>query len=99
MVLQWNGRPCVSRGEKKKRHPKFGWFVLVQVHFLDGQQPADTEVSRGKFKAAKAITGGQADVWRRVDQLVTTESMEPGRARQQAMAELTKGILAMMVDR
>lgn len=97
VVLQWNGRPCISQGEKKKRHPKFGWFVLVQVHFLDGAQPVDTEVSRGKFQKAKAITGAQAEVWRRVDQLVTTCQMEPDRARQQAMAEHTKGIL--FVDR
>lgn len=92
-VMLWQGRPCIAVSEKKKRHPKFGWFVLVDVRFLDGLQPATAEVSRGKFDKAKQIRGPQGEVWRRVDGLVR-EGMDPARARQQAMAELTKGVLS-----
>ena len=91
-VFDWGGRPCVQTGQKRKRHPKFGWFVQVQVRFLDGKQPATFETTRGKFQAAKAIRGPQAEIWRRVDQLVS-EGLDPKRASYQAMAEHSKGVL------
>lgn len=91
-VFDWGGRPCVQAGQKKKRHPKFGWFVLIQVRFLDGKLPAAAETTRGKFKAAKVVRGPQADIWRRVDQLIA-QGMEPTRASHQAMAEHSKGVL------
>lgn len=91
-VLSYGDRPCIQVGQTKKRHPKFGWFFIVQIRYLDGKQPATADVTRGKFQKAKAIKGPQAEVWHRVDELVQ-QGMEPERASVQAMAELAKGIL------
>lgn len=93
VVFRYGDRPCIQVGAAtKKRHPKFGWFFVVQVRYLDGKQPAAEQVSRGKFLKAKVIKGPQAEVWIRVDALVN-EGMEPDRAVTQATAEMAKGVL------
>lgn len=91
-IFDLRGRPVVKTGEKPtaSRH---GTFILVFFRFIDGCQPAKGNLARGQFDKLKAIRGGAATVWHRVDQL-TQGGMEPKRALQQATAEFTKGVLA-----
>jgi hypothetical protein len=101
-VFVWGGRPCVQAGQQKKRMPRWGkaapgegprFFTEVTIRFLDGRVPMAEKTTAGKWKAAKPIRGVQADLWRRVDHLITVDKMEPSRARNQATAEAGKGMI------
>jgi hypothetical protein len=90
-----NGRPFVIAGHRSVKHPnpKWGWIHYNRVQYLDGQQPATEELTRGTVKQAKKVRAGEALIWHRVADLAA-EGMEPQRAKEQATAELAKGILA-----
>ena len=94
-LLNYGGRPCEITGASRRRHqnPKWGWVNLTMVRYLDGQLPATATVTTGSLSKAKAMRDNEAIYWRRADELIQL-GMEAGRAREQAMAELAKGLLS-----
>lgn len=94
-LLNYNGRPCeIERsGRRRAKNPKWGHVHFSIVRYLDGGLPARDEVTAGKLKLAKPIRETETIYWRRVDDLVRA-GMAPERAKEQARAELSKGILA-----
>jgi len=95
-LLALNGRPCIITGGFKRRpsNPKWKkWNSYTSVRYLDGQLPATDDVPAGKLKATgKPMRRAEVLIWNRVAEL-TAAGMEAQRAKEQATAELSKGIL------
>lgn len=94
-LLNFNGRPCQIVGGTRVRaaNPKWGWVQKVSIRFLDGEYPSTEQVPIGQLRTkAKAIRTSEAIYWRRVDALIQL-GMDVQRAKDQARAELSKGLL------
>lgn len=93
-LLNFNGRPCeIERNERvKARNPRWGFNDYSIVRYLDGLDPKTEKVAAGKIRKAKPIRETESIFWRRADELITG-GMEVQRAKDQARAELTKGLL------
>lgn len=98
-IFEHHGRACVVTGESSENRPRIGGrpmgrYQAVHVQFIDGQEPPQALVGKKTWgKQAKPLRGAQLLVWRRVQHLVH-QGLAPAAAKQQAMAELAKGVLA-----
>lgn len=91
------GRPAESTGDQHKRvtvlHGAKGaaarrvFYRVLVIRFLDGRQPAQQEITMGKWAKCRRIGGSQAAFWRRVDSLVRIEGMTADMAKAKALAE------------
>lgn len=85
-----NGRPCEVVGRKQPDGQR-------RLRFLDGDTPADLAVTDARFRKATRMEAEKALYWRRVEELIQVDGMDPARASSQALAELQKGILAFPI--
>lgn len=94
-VLTLTGRPFVilRHGERRAKNPKWGKVRFSVVRYLDGQIPRQEDVTAGKLAKAKQVGETQSVYWLRVNDLLDG-GMDPERAKEQARAELEKGVLA-----
>lgn len=90
-VFTFGQRPCIVLGEavKQRKVRKFGSYTVVRVRFIDGLEPRQGLIARGKWgQQGHVLKGPQADFWRRVDDLVEHDGFTAEDARTKAMAEL-----------
>jgi hypothetical protein len=97
-LLNYNGRPCeiVTTGRRRAKNPRWRPVTFSVIRYLDGRVPTTEEVTSGQLAKAQRLRETESIYWLRVDTL-RRDGMDIARARDQARAELTKGILAEAV--